>query len=163
MDDKGSVRRLTNMPGYDGGAYYNADCSEIVWRAYHPEGKELDDYRALLAKGLVRPTKMELFVMKADGSDVRQVTHNGAANFCPYFHPDGKRIIYASNAGDPKGREFDLWLIGKDGSNLERVTTAEGFDGFPMFSPDGKMIVFASNRADPASHETNLFISDWVE
>ena len=101
--------------------------------------------------------------MKADGSDVRQVTHNGAANFCPYFHPDGKRIIYASNAGDPKGREFDLWLIGKDGSNPERVTTAEGFDGFPMFSPDGKMIVFASNRADPASHETNLFISDWVE
>jgi Tol biopolymer transport system component len=163
MDDKGNVRRLTNIPGYDGGAYYNADCSEIVWRAYHPVGKELEDYRALLAKGLVRPTKMELFVMKADGSDVRQVTHNGAANFCPYFHPDGKRIIYASNAGDPKGREFDLWLIGKDGSNPERVTTAEGFDGFPMFSPDGKMIVFASNRADPASHETNLFMADWVE
>ena len=163
MDDAGKVRRLTNTPGYDGGAFYNADCSEIVWRADHPEGKDLDEYRTLLANGLVKPTKMELFVMKADGSDVRQVTHNGAANFCPYFHPDGKRIIYESNFGDPKGREFDLWLIGKDGSNPERLTTAEGFDGFPMFSPDGKLIVWASNRADPASHETNLFIADWVD
>jgi TolB protein len=163
MDDAGKVRRLTNSPGYDGGAFYNADCSEIVWRANHPEGKELDEYRGFLANGLVRPTKMELFVMKSDASDVRQVTRNGAANFCPYFHPDGKRIIYSSNFGDPKGREFDLWMIGKDGSNPERVTTAEGFDGFPMFSPDGKMIVWASNRADLASHETNLFIADWVE
>jgi Tol biopolymer transport system component len=163
MDDKGSVRRLTNMPGYDGGAFYNSDCTEITFRGFHPTGTELDDYRALLAKGLVRPTIMELFVMNADGSNVRQVTHNGAANFCPYFHPDGKRIIYASNAGDPKGREFDLWLIPKAGGTPERITTAVGFDGFPMFSPDGKLIVWASNRADPESHETNLFIAEWVE
>ncbi len=157
MDEKGTVRRLTNMPGYDGGAFYNADCTEIVFRGYHPTGAQLDDYRSLLAKGLVRPTVMELFVMNADGSNVRQVTHNGAANFCPYFHPDGKRIIYSSNVGDPKGREFDLWL------DSERITTAPGFDGFPMFSPDGKLIVWASNRANPESHETNLFIAEWVE
>ncbi len=163
MNDKGDVRRLTNMPGYDGGAYYNADCTEIVFRGFHPTGPELDDYRALLAKGLVRPTVMELFVMNADGSNVRQITHNGAANFCPFFFPDGKRIIYSSNAGDPKGREFDLHAVSKNGASIERVTTAPGFDGFPMFSPDGKLIVWASNRADPASHETNLFIAEWVE
>ncbi|PYQ62546.1 MAG: hypothetical protein DMF58_01430 [Acidobacteria bacterium] len=163
MNDKGDVRRLTNMPGYDGGAYYNADCTEIVFRGFHPTGAGLDDYRALLAKGLVRPTVMELFVMDADGSNVRQITHNGAANFCPFFFPDSKRIIYSSNAGDPKGREFDLYAVSKNGASIERVTTAAGFDGFPMFSPDGKLIVWASNRADPASHETNLFIAEWVE
>jgi TolB protein len=163
MNDKGEVKRLTNMPGYDGGAFYNADCTEITFRGFHPTGTELDDYRALLAKHLVRPTVMELFVMNADGSNVRQITHNHAANFCPYFFPDGKRIIYSSNAGDPKGREFDVYAVTKDGAATERITTAPGFDGFPMFSPDGKLIVWASNRADPESHETNLFIAEWVE
>jgi Tol biopolymer transport system component len=164
MDEAGNVKRLTNSPGYDGGAFYNADCTEIVWRAYHYDAgsKELDDYKALLAKGLVKPTKMELFVMNADGSNQRQITTNGAANFCPYFTPDGKRIIFASNV-QSKGYEFDLWLIDKDGKNLERVTTAEGFDGFPVFSPDGEFLVWASNRADLATHETNLFIARWVK
>ncbi|HYS55109.1 MAG TPA: M28 family peptidase [Thermoanaerobaculia bacterium] len=163
MDDKGNVRRLTNSPGYDGGAFYNADCTEIVFRGFHPTGAALDEYRSLLANHLVKPTVMELFVMNADGSNVRQLTQTGAANFCPFFTPDGKKIIYSSNVGDPKGREFDLWLISKTGGSPERITTAPGFDGFPMFSPDGKLMVWASNRADPASHETNLFIAEWVE
>jgi len=161
--EDGKVKRLTNTPGYDGGAFYNADCTEIVWRASHPDGKALDDYRSLLGNALVKPTTMELFVMNADGTNQRQITKNGAANFCPYFTPDGKKIIYSSNAGDPKGREFDLYLIAKSGGDAERITTAAGFDGFPMFSPDGQYVVWASNRADPQSHETNLFIARWVE
>jgi Tol biopolymer transport system component len=165
MDDKSqAVKRLTNAPGYDGGAFYSADCKEIVWRANRPSGQALTDFRDLLGKGLVRPTQMELYVMNADGTNARQITSNGAANFCPYFHPDGNRIIYASNAGDPKGREFDILLIDKrGGKEPERITYAPGFDGFPMFSPDGKHIVWASNRANPNGRETNLFIARWVE
>jgi Tol biopolymer transport system component len=164
MDDAGNVKRLTKEVGYDGGAFYNADCTEIVWRAYHyaPGSKELDDYKALLAKGLVKPSKMELYVANADGTNRRQITSNGAANFCPYFTPDGKRILFASNL-QGKGYEFDLWLIDKDGQNLERVTTAPGFDGFPVFSPDGEYLVWASNRADLQTHETNLFLARWVK
>ncbi|MCU1245428.1 MAG: family peptidase, partial [Acidobacteria bacterium] len=144
-------------------AFYSADCREIVWRANHPTGAALDEYKALLAKGLVRPTEMEIFVMNADGTNQRQITSNKAANFCPYFFPDGNRIIYASNVGDPKGREFELWAQDKRGGEAQRITTAPGFDGFPMFSPDGTLLVWASNRADPASHSTNLFIARWVE
>ena len=165
MDESGgNVRRLTNTPGYDGGAFYNADCSEIVWRASRFEGEALGEYRSLLAEGFVKPEKMELWTANADGSKARQITSNGAANFCPYFSPDGKRIIFASNMLDPRGREFDLFLISKDGVGTpERVTTAAAFDGFPMFSPDGKWLVFASNRANPEGRETNLFIARWVE
>jgi len=158
----GKTKRLTNTPGYDGGAFYNADCTEIVWRALHPTGDALAEYKALLAKDLVRPLHMELFLMKADGTNQRQITSNGAANFCPYFTPDGKRILFASNVNS-KGFDFDLWLIGKDGQNLERVTTAPGFDGFAVFSPDGKYVVWASSRAKPDSHEMNLFIAKWVD
>ena len=164
MDEEGGhVRRLTNTPGYDGGAFYSPDGNEIVWRASRPTGAALEEYRALLKQGLIRPTQLEIFVMKTDGTNVRQITSNGAANFCPLFTADGKKIVWSSNVGDPKGREFDLWMVDKQGGTPERVTTAPGFDGFPHFSPDGKWIVWASNRADPASHETNLFIARWVE
>ena len=163
MSESGTVKRLTNAPGYDGGAFYSPDCSEIVWRASRPTGPALVEYRDLLSKGLVRPTALELYLARADGTGARQITHNGAANFCPYFHPDGKRIIYSSNVGSKTGREFELWLLDKSGGAPERVTTAPGFDGFPHFSPDGKWLVWGSNRSNPAGRETNLFLARWVE
>ncbi len=162
MNSDGSeVKRLTSTPGYDGGPFYSADGSKIVYRARHPEGEELADYQRLLASGLVRPSKMDIFVMDADGSNQRQVTDNGAANFCPFFLPDGERIIFASNLGDKQGREFDLYIIGIDGENLEQVTFTADFDGFPMFSPDGKKLVWCSNRYHREEGETNVFICDW--
>jgi len=162
MDEAGQVRRMTRAPGYDGGAFFSPDCSEIVWRASRPEGKALEDYRKLLAKGLIRPGALELFLMRADGTAARRLTANGAANFCPTFLADGKRIAYSSNAG-ASAREFDLWLLDTRGGTPERITTAPGFDGFPHFSPDGRFVIWSSNRADPASRQTNLFIARWVD
>lgn len=165
MDANGrNVRRLTNELGYDGGPFFSRDGTKIVYRAHHPQTeKEQSDYLALLKTNLIRPSTLELWVMNADGSQKRQVTRNGKANFAPYFFPDGKRIIFSSNMDDPKGRNFDLYTINIDGSGLERITDNETFDGFPMFSPDGKRIVFASNRSAKARGETNVFIADWVE
>jgi TolB protein len=163
MDEAGQTRRLTNTVGYDGGAFYSADCSEIVWRASRPTGAALDEYKQLLAQHIVKPTEMELFVMKSDGSNPRQLTRNGAANFAPFFHPDGNHILYSSNAGAKDFSGFDIVMIDKKDGDPEKITTAPGFDGFPMFSPDGRYLVFASNRTNPEGHETNLFIGRWVE
>ncbi len=166
MDADGkNVKRLTFTPGYDGGAFFNADCSKIVWRASRPEaGAALDEYRALLAKGLVRPSKLELYVANADGTDARQVTYLNAASFAPFWFPGRERIIFSSNVGDPRGREFDLWAVNADGTDLERITFSKGFDGFPMFSPDGKRLAFSSNRATAEGrHDTNVFVAEWVD
>jgi Tol biopolymer transport system component len=163
MDEAGATRRLTRTEGYDGGAFFSPDCKEIVWRASRPQGAALEEYRALLAKGLLRPNALEIFLMSADGSNPRALTDNGAANFCPTFHPDGTRILYSSNAGDPRGREFDIFLVDTRGGPAERVTTTGGFDGFPHFSPDGRFLVWSSNRANPAGRETNLFLARWVD
>jgi Tol biopolymer transport system component len=165
MDADGkNVRRLTDTPGYDGGAFFNADCSKIVWRAGRPKGKDLEDFRRLLGQGLVRPTKLELYVANADGSDARQITYLDAASFAPYWHPSQRRILFSSNWAASSPREFDMWAIDIDGTRLERVTTAPGFDGFPMFSPDGKWLAFSSNRATPeGQHDTNLFVARWAE
>jgi Tol biopolymer transport system component len=163
MDADGSnVKRLTSTPGYDGGAFFNDDCSKIVWRASRPKGPALDEFKSLLAKHLVRPSLLELYVANADGSNATQVTYLNAASFGPYWVPGRDRIIFSSNYGDPKGREFDLWAINANGTELERITSSPGFDGFPMFSPDGKTLAFASNRATPpGQHDTNLFLATW--
>lgn len=165
MDADGeNVKRLTHESGYDGGAFYSADGSQIVYRAHHPtDPQEIEDYRALLEEGLIRPNQLELFVMDADGGNKRQITRNGAANFGPFFHPDGKRIIFSSNLADPRGRNFDLYLINADGSGLERITYDDNFDGFPMFTSDGKQLVFASNRNAQQQGDTNIFIADWID
>lgn len=162
--DGTNVKRLTSELGYDGGPFWSYDGKQIVFRAYHPETEtQKSDYKKLLQQNLIRPTTLELWVMNADGSNKRQITHNGKANFGPYFFPDGKRVIFSSNIDDPRGRNFDLYMINVDGSGLERLTYNDTFDGFPMFSPDGKKIVFASNRNAEKQGDTNIFIADWVE
>ena len=162
--DGGDVRRVTRRVGYDGGAFFSPDGQWLVWRAMYPEtAADSADYRRLLAERLVRPSRLELWVARADGSEARQVTRLGGANFAPYFHPDGRRIIFASNHPSPRGRNFDLYLVSLDGSAVEQVTTSGEFDGFPMFSPDGSRLVFASNRHAATPGETNLFVADWVE
>jgi Tol biopolymer transport system component len=162
--DGTNVKRLTHEPGYDGGAFFSHDGKRIVYRRdAHPDEASLARYRELLAQHLYRPGMLEIWVMDAEGGNKRQVTGLGAASFAPYFHPDDRRIIFASNHPDPRGRNFDLYLIDVDGTRLERVTSEPTFDGFPMFSPDGKKLVFASNRGGRVPGETNLFVVDWVE
>jgi Tol biopolymer transport system component len=162
--DGSDVRRLTDRPGYDGGAFFSPDGSQIIWRAHYPEpGPELDDYMRLLGDGLIRPGELEIYVMDADGSNQRQVTDLGAANFAPYWHPSGEKILFSSNLDDPSGRDFEIFMIDLDGTGLTRITHAEGFDGFPVFSPDGRHLVFASNRNNGGTNDTNVFIAEWVE
>ena len=159
-------RRLTNTLGYDGGAFHSQDSQWIVWRAGRPTSpEEVAHYKDLLSKDLVMPNKLEIMLMKADGTQKQQLTKNGASNFAPYFHPNGRQIIFASNVNNPNPRSpnFDLYLINRDGTGLQQVTFDEGFDGFPMFTNDGRKLVWASNRQAKVEGETNVFIADWVE
>lgn len=161
--DGSDVRQLTHEVGYDGGAFYSWDGTTIVYRAWHyADSASTAVYKALLGQNTVRPLQMEIYVMDADGSNKRQITNNGSANFAPFFLPDNKRIIFASNVEDPQGRNFDLYLVNVDGKGLERVTYNETFDGFPMFTRDGKQLVFASNRNAKVKGETNLFLATWA-
>jgi TolB protein len=154
------VRRLTNELGYDGGPFFSPDSQRIVYRASHPQDStELEKYQALLRQNLVEPGQLEIFVMAADGSNKQQVTKNGASNFAPFFHPDGHRIIFASNQQD-RG-SFQLYLIGDDGSSTEQITTKGSFNSFPMFSPDGRKLVWVSNRGAKERGEFNIFLADW--
>ncbi|MEA3509595.1 MAG: hypothetical protein U9R33_03915, partial [candidate division NC10 bacterium] len=119
------------------------------------------DYARLLSKGLLRPRRAEIFIMDADGSNKRQLTDNGAANWAPTFHPNGRQIIFSSNLHAPGTRQFDLYLVNVDGTGLERIVLG-GFNSFPFFSPDGTKLVFSSDRLAKGPREFNIFIADWV-
>lgn len=162
--DGTDVKQLTDELGYDGGAFYSYDGKKIIYRRTRFGNEETKEkYKNLLTQGLIKPALLDIYIMDADGSNKTQITHNSAANFAPFFFPDGKRILFCSNIDDPQGRNFDVYAINIDGTNLEKITNCPEFDGFPMFSPDGKKFVFCSNRNDRIKGETNVFICDWVD
>jgi Tol biopolymer transport system component len=158
------ISRVTTELGYDGGAFFSPDSKQLIFRASRPQSpEEISEYRQLLSEGLVAPTRMELMVCNLDGSGLRQITQLGGANWAPYFHPDGKRVIFSSNHHSKRGFPFNLFMVNLDGSGLRQITYDRTFDSFPMFSPDGRRLVFASNRQNGGTRDTNLILVDWVE
>ncbi len=159
--DGTGVTRLTDRLGYDGGAFFSRDGKWICWRADYPADSMAAGYRTLFARHQVRPSAMDLWVMRSDGTGKRQVTDKPGASFAPYFTPDGRSLIYSSNWENPRGRDFNLYLVPKEGGEPVAVTKDPSFDGFPMFSPDGRWLAFSSNRGARARGETNLFLAEW--
>ena len=162
--DGSNQKQVTYGLGYDGGAFFSPDGKQLVFRASRPKtDEEVKEYKDFLSKGLVAPVNMEIYVCDVDGKNLRQVTHLGKANWAPFFHPSGKKIIFSSNHHSQRGYDFQLYMINLDGTGLKRITTESYFNAFPMFSPDGKRLVFSSNRNNHGTHDTNLFIADWVD
>ncbi len=162
--DGTDVYQVTHELGYDGGAFFSPDGTKLIFRSSRPKTEEeIKEYKDLLAEGLVQPTEMELYICNADGSDLKQITNLGNANWSPFFHPSGKKILFSSNFESERGFPFNLYLIDLDGKNLERITHGETFDAFPVFSNDGKKLIFSSNRNNGGGRDTNLFIAEWKD
>lgn len=164
MDINGkNVRRITHDLGYDGGAWFSPDGTKIIWRASRPKtDEEIKEYKELLAQGLVAPNNMEVWIANVDGSDARQITDLGQANWAPNFTPEGN-IVFCSNHEYKRGFPFNMYMLDKDGKNMRKISRDKGFDAFPMFSHDGKKVIFSSNRNNGSTRDTNIFIADWVE
>lgn len=165
MDIDGTnLKQITFGLGYDGGSFFSHDSKKLVFRSSRPKTEaEIADYKYLLAENVVAPTEMEIYTCNVDGSDIKQITHLGKANWAPFFHPSDKKIIFSSNHHSTRGYDFQLYTIDIDGKNVKQITYESEFNAFPMFSPDGKKLVFSSNRQQGAARETNVFIADWVD
>ena len=162
--DGSDVKQITFELGYDGGAFFSPDGTKIIFRSSRPKtDEEVKAYKDLLAEGLVQPTEMELYICNADGSELKKLTNLGNANWSPFFHPSGKKILFSSNFEAERGFPFNLYMIDIDGKNLERITHSETFDAFPVFSNDGKKLIFSSNRNNGGGRDTNLFIAEWQD
>ena len=165
MDIDGkNIKQVTFQLGYDGGAFFSPDGKKLIFRSSRPKTEnEIKEYKKLLNEGLVKPTEMELYTCNVDGSELKQITNLGKANWAPFFHPSGKKVIFSSNHKSKRGFPFNLYMINVDGTELKQITFDESFDAFPMFSYNGKKLVFSSNRNNNGTRSTNLFIADWIE
>lgn len=162
LDTKEEVQ-ITHELGYDGGAFFSPDGTQLIWRSSRPETQEEKDYYTdLLARDMVEPSDMELYIGNIDGTNVRKLTDLGGANWAPFFHPSGKKIIFCSNHINKKF-PFNLFMINTDGTGLEQISSDNTFDSFPMFSPDGKYLIFSSNRNNNGTKDTNMFLCEWVD
>jgi Tol biopolymer transport system component len=139
--DGSGQKRLTNVPGYDGGPFFSPDGKRIIWRRFD-------------ASGLIA----NVFTMNPDGTDVRQITDFGAMSWAPYIHPSGQYILFASNK---LGFEnFEVYMVDIDGKKEPvRITYADGFDGLPVPSPDGRQLAWTSTRA--GGSEGQIFLAQW--
>lgn len=142
MDADGSnVKQLTFSPGYDGGPFYNAEGTKILWRRFNPDGNSA-----------------EIWTMDADGSNQRQLTANGMVNWGPYYHPSGAYIIYSSNVLGHAN--FELFMIDPEGSSDPiRVTNTDGTDILPVFSPDGERLAWSTTRTPGGASQIHM--ADW--
>jgi TolB protein len=162
--DGTNIQKVTTGLGYDGGAFFSPDSKKLIFRASRPTAEEaIREYNELLKEGLVKPTEMSLYTCNVDGTELVKITELANASWAPFFHPSGKKIIFATNYSAARGLPFNLYMIDVDGKNLERVTYDNMFDAFPMFSPDGKKLIFSSNRNNHGTRDTNLFIADWKD
>ncbi len=135
MDIDGTNQtRLTFEKGYDGGPFFSPDGSKIVFRASRPvTDDQMADYNDLVENGYVRPSALEIFIMDADGKNMKQITNLGKASFAPFFHPSGKKIIFSSNYQGDNPRDFNLFMINIDGTGLERITYNPSLMDFQCF------------------------------
>lgn len=162
--DGTNVKQLTFELGYDGGAFFSPDGTKLIFRSSRPKTEgEIKEYKDLLAQNLVMPTHMELYICNIDGKGLQKITNLGSANWAPFFHPNGEKIIFSTNHHKERHDGFNLFMINIDGTGLEQITYDAVFDAFPMFSPNGDKLIFSSNRNNNGTHDTNLFVADWVE
>jgi Tol biopolymer transport system component len=160
--DGSEVKQITSTLGYDGGATFSPDGTKIVWRASRPTALEdITKYRDLLNQDLVEPSNLEIFIANVDGSNVKQLTRLGNANWSPTFTPDGKGILFCSNYKSNIGFPFNLFTVDIETLKVKQVTFDSEFDSFPMFSPDGSKLVWCSNRNNGRTRDTNIFFADW--
>ena len=139
--DGSGQRRLTELPGYDGGPFFSPDGRRIIWRHFNESG-----------------TVADLFTMKPDGTDSRQLTDFGCMSWAPYFHPSGDYAIFTCNK---QGfANFELYLVDAAVEREPvRATFTDGFDGLPVFSPDGKKLAWTSNRGSDG--KSQIYLADW--
>jgi len=155
--DGSNVRQLTTAPGYDAEASFSPDGKLIVFcslRDAYPTNKLA---AADLKHFETDPSWFgEIYLMNADGSDVRRLTHTPGYDGGPFFSPDGKRILWRRFS--EKGDTADIFTMNLDGSDVRRLTDFRAMSWAPYFHPTSRYVIFTANKLGFANFE--LFLVD---
>jgi Tol biopolymer transport system component len=133
--DGGGIQQITDEPGRD----YEADIT--------PDGRTL-----VVASQRASGSNAQLFLMDADGSNVRRLTFSTeggrtVTDDYPHWSPDGRSIVFQRSTFAGKGVDADVWLIdAATGEERQLTDTPDAWDSTPGFAPDGGAVLFESNR-----------------
>ena len=148
---------LTHSPGYDAEGAFSPDGKQIVFcslRSAFPLDKLPADGRERYEKDAA--WFGDIYLMNADGSNVRRLTTEPGYDGGPFFSPDGQRIVWRHF--EENGMIADVWTMKPDGSDKKRVTDFKSMSWAPSYHPSGKYFIFTSNKLGFENFE--LFIVD---
>lgn len=152
----GETKKLTSNEGYDAEGSYSPDGEHIVFasnrRAF--EGKLSPREQAIFQEDPA--SAIDLYLMKRDGSEVRQITDTFGYDGGPFFSPDGKRICWRRFSED--GATAEIYSANLDGSDVKRITTLGAMSWAPFYHPSGDYLIFTTNVNGFANFE--LYIVD---
>lgn len=155
--DGSDLVNLTRSPGYDAEGAFSPDGKQIVFcslRSAFPSEKLPADQRDRYAKD---PSWFgDIYLMNADGSNVRRLTDAAGYDGGPFFSPDGQRIVWRHF--EENGAIADVWTMKLDGSDKRRVTDFKSMSWAPFYHPSGKYFIFTSNKLGFENFE--LFLVD---
>jgi Tol biopolymer transport system component len=154
--DGSHVVNLTNAVGYDAEGSYSADGSKILFAS----NREAYQRSLSLAENTLLEDDssyfMDLYLMDADGSNVRQLTFSPGYDGGPFFSPDNKKVLW--RRFNPDGNSAEIWTMDLDGSNQRQLTADAMVAWGPYFHPSGDYIIYSSNVLGHANFE--LFMID---
>ena len=148
--DGADPKQVTFTPDWqEGGAQFMPDSNTILTRAWK---KEEEGQRMM---------PMQIFTVKRDGSDRRQITSEAGTNWAPFPAPDGKHFAFVKILTDTPRPNWEIFMMNMETGKQTRLTHSPGFDGFPSISPDGKLLAFSSGRdAKPGERTLYEYVMD---
>lgn len=142
VETRGLERRYLKMEHID---KYLTTTALNNWPTFSPDGKDI-------AFGSSRDGHYAIYVMKADGSDVRRLSRGMGMNVRPAWSPDGKRLAFTSN----RDGQYEIYVVNRDGSGERRLTNHPERDDYAAWHPDGRRLVTVSERAG----QSDLYLMD---
>jgi Tol biopolymer transport system component len=153
--DLGNVALLIPNPGKFGRR--ETLVSEPAWS---PDGMELA-YTLQIGN---YPVNSDIYVVRADGSHPRRLTHDGRSG-APAWSADGRRIVFTHASHDPAVNvdvsATSLWTMRSDGSDIRPLTEEHSdrtYDAEPAWSPDGSEIAFDRGQPSSSGISSDLYL-----
>jgi TolB protein len=139
--DGTEVKQLTHTTHcYNGGPFFSPDGTKIIFRA----DRELPDL-------------LQIYMMDADGSNLVQLTNNGAVNWAPFWHPSQDIVAYTTSIHGH--HNYEVYLLSVSTGKQYRVTYHPAFDGLPSFNGKGNKMLWTSKRGEDRTSQ--IFIADF--
>lgn len=139
-NDGTDVRQITHTTDcYNGGPFFSPDGSKIIFRADRD-----------------KPHYLQIYSIDIDGSNLVQLTDNGAVNWAPFWHPSGKSIAYTSSVNGH--HEYQIFFLNLETNRRIQVTDESKFNGLPTFNHDGSKMLWTSKRG--SDQTSQVFIAD---